>query len=120
MSGRVRVAREGELAPGKSKKFVLDAAGREVECFLVNWRGAHYAYVNKCRHIAMTMDWVENRFFDEDAEFLLCPTHGACYLPDTGLCVLGPPAGKALVRVPLHVEEGEIYAETPADFEDVL
>ncbi|MEA2625815.1 MAG: hypothetical protein QOD06_1860 [Candidatus Binatota bacterium] len=114
------IAAVGELAPGKSKKFMLDVGGREVECFLVNWRGGYHAYVNRCRHIAMSLDWVENRFFDLDREFLLCPTHGALYQPDSGFCVYGPPAGKRLIAVPLAIREGEIYAGMPDDFEDVL
>jgi nitrite reductase/ring-hydroxylating ferredoxin subunit len=116
----VPIARVGEIASGKSKTFKLEVGGREVECFVVCWNGAHYAYVNKCRHIAMSLDWVENRFFDEDRRFLLCATHGALYQPDSGECIFGPPCGKSLIRVPLEIRDGELYAETPADFEDVL
>jgi nitrite reductase/ring-hydroxylating ferredoxin subunit len=119
-SGSVRVAVVGEIPPGRSKKFELRVGDRDVECFVVNWCGEHYAYVNKCRHIAMSLDWVENRFFDETGDYILCPTHGACYLPDSGECVGGPPAGKRLVRVPLRIEENAIWASLPASFEDVL
>ena len=114
------VARAGELAPGRSKKFFLEVDGREVECFLVNWRGAHYAYVNRCRHVGMSLDWVENRFFDETGCWILCPTHGACYEPDSGACVEGPPIGKRLVRVPLKISGDGIYAGIPDDLEDVV
>ncbi len=114
------IARVGEIAPGTSKKFALEVRGQELECFVVFWNGAHYAYVNKCRHIAMSLDWVENRIFDEDRRFFLCATHGALYEPDSGECVFGPPCGKRLIRVPLTVREGQIYAEMPQDFEDVL
>jgi len=125
MSARAKVAmrlvaRLGELEPGKTKKFVLDVGGREVECFLVHWRGEHRAYVNKCRHIAMSLDWVENRFFDEGGRYVLCSTHGALFEPDSGECVSGPPFGRRLVRVPLETRGEEIWAETPQDFEDVL
>ena len=116
----LRVARIGEIPPGKSKKFVLSFGRSEVECFLVHWRGEHYAYVNKCRHIAMSLDWVENRFFDEERRYILCSTHGALFEPDSGECVDGPPFGKRLVRVPLEVRGDGIYAAVPADFEDVL
>jgi nitrite reductase/ring-hydroxylating ferredoxin subunit len=120
MAAEVRVARLGEIAEGKSKKFVLEVGGREVECFVVRWGDGHHAYVNRCRHIAMSLDWVENRFFDEDGRFLLCATHGALFEPDSGDCVAGPPVGKRLIRVPLEVRDGEIYAGVPEDFEDVL
>jgi len=122
MSGlgrKVLVACTDALPPGTSKKFSLDAGGREVECFIVNWQGGYHAYVNRCRHIAMSLDWLENRFFDLEREFLQCPTHGALYRPDTGFCVFGPPAGRSLIRVPLEIRGDEIYAGMPADFEDV-
>jgi nitrite reductase/ring-hydroxylating ferredoxin subunit len=114
------VARVGEIPAGKSKKFLLPVGALEVECFVVNWNGGYHAYVNKCRHIAMSLDWVENRFFDEDGCFLLCATHGALYEPDSGRCVDGPPLGKRLIKVPLELRDGEILAAAPDDFEDVL
>lgn len=120
VAGDVLIGHVGELGPGQSKKFVLAVAGRTLECFLIHWKGSHYAYVNRCRHIAMSLDWVENRFFDETGGLILCPTHGACYEPDSGECVAGPPFGKRLIRVPLAVRGENIYAAAPADFEDLL
>ena len=46
------------------------------------------------------------QFFTEEGDFLLCPTHGALYTPDTGECVSGPPCGKSLFPVQL-VERGD-------------
>lgn len=120
MAEPLAIARLGEIPPGKSKKFSLTVGGRDVECFVVHWNGAHHAYVNRCRHIALSLDWVENRFFDEDGRHLLCATHGALFEPDSGECVAGPPFGKRLIVVPLEIRGDEIYAHTPADFEDVL
>lgn len=113
------VAALGEIPPGKSKKFVLQVGGREIECFVVNWRGAHYAYVNQCRHIALSLDWVENRFFDEDCHYILCSTHGALFEPDSGECVVGPPFGQRLISVPLEVRGEEIYAGLPDEFSGI-
>jgi nitrite reductase/ring-hydroxylating ferredoxin subunit len=107
------ILRAGELEPGQSKKFVLSCAGRELECFVVNWKGLLRAFVNRCRHIPMTLDWVENQFFDEAADFLVCPTHGALYEPDGGECVIGPACGKALFAVPLVERDGAILALCP-------
>jgi nitrite reductase/ring-hydroxylating ferredoxin subunit len=109
----VPIARADELRPGQTKKFVLDCDGREVEAFLVNFGGALHAYVNRCRHVAMGLDWVENQFFTADGCYLQCATHGAFYVPDTGECIAGPPCGKSLVRVPLSVEDGIVLASPP-------
>lgn len=113
---RFVVGRTSELAPGSSRKFTLRIAGTDEECFVINVGGRFHAYVNRCRHVPLAMDWVDNQFFTEDGCYLICQTHGALYEPATGECLAGPePAcGKFLFRVPLEIEEGIIYARPPA------
>jgi len=110
----VRIARTGEVAPGETRKFVLVCRDEEVEGFVLNYAGALHAWVNRCRHVPMGLDWVENQFFTADGAYLQCATHGAWYLPDTGECVAGPPCGKHLVRVPLRIEGEDVLAECPS------
>ncbi|MBI3756879.1 MAG: Rieske 2Fe-2S domain-containing protein [Deltaproteobacteria bacterium] len=112
------VARVGEIPPGQTKKFFLQVDGREVECFVVNYGGELFAYVNRCRHVPMTMDWIENQFLTEDGRYILCATHGAAFEPDTGECVFGPPCGKFLDRVPLIIEADHVIAQRPIEEED--
>lgn len=107
------VGRVDELEPGCTKKLLLRCDGREIEAFLLNHEGRLYAYVNRCCHIPMTMDWVENQFLTEDGKFIQCATHGACYVPETGECVAGPPVGRTLTPVPLTIRNGEIFAACP-------
>ncbi|MGO9797978.1 MAG: Rieske (2Fe-2S) protein, partial [Candidatus Binatus sp.] len=57
---RYRVARIESLAPGESLKFMLPIRGADEECFLINFGGEFHAYVNRCRHVPMAMDWVDN------------------------------------------------------------
>jgi nitrite reductase/ring-hydroxylating ferredoxin subunit len=109
----VAVARTDEVGAGRTKKFFLQCAGREVEAFVLNHDGAFFAYVNKCCHIPMTMDWVENQFLTEDERFIQCATHGALYEPASGECVSGPPIGQCLTAVPLIVRDGVIHARCP-------
>jgi len=109
------VARVEDLAPGTTRKFVLQCAGREIEAFVVNHAGAFHAYVNRCCHIPMTMDWVENQFLTEDGAYIQCATHGALYEPASGECVGGPPLGQWLIAVPLTVRDGMILAACPED-----
>ena len=110
----VVVGEASTLRPGQTRKFLLPTAGEPVEAFAVNFRGELHAYVNRCRHVPMTMDWVENRFLDESGEHIVCATHGGLYRPDTGECVAGPPSGKALIRVALRVEGDRLIATVPA------
>lgn len=109
------IAREDEIEPGQTKKFMLSVEGRETECFLINYQGRFFAYVNRCAHVPMTMDWIDNQFLTEDGRYVLCATHGAAFEPDTGECVFGPPCGKYLVRVPLTISGGRIHASQPIE-----
>lgn len=109
----VTVATVDEVTPGRTKKFVLQCSGREVEAFVVNHDGELYAYVNRCCHIPMTMDWIDNQFLSEDGSYIQCATHGALYQPDTGACVAGPPVGKCLTQVPLTIRDQVILASCP-------
>jgi nitrite reductase/ring-hydroxylating ferredoxin subunit len=115
---RMVVARVGEVAPGRTKKFVFQCGAEEVEGFILNHEGRLHAYVNRCRHVAMGLDWVENQFFTEDGCYVQCATHGAYYLPDTGECIAGPPCGKSLFRIPLQIEGDEVVADPPSAVAD--
>ena len=103
----------GELAHGKSKKFTMKRAGREFEALLVNYDGTHFAYVNRCPHTGITLDWVNNQFFSSDNRYLMCATHGAVFEPPSGECVWGPCFGLSLQNVPLEIEADQIFARLP-------
>ncbi len=109
------VAGTGDLAPGHSLTFTLECNGRRVEAFLISYRDHFYAYVNQCRHVPMTLDWVENQFFSADGNYLLCSTHGAIYRPDTGECIDGPPCGRSLFRIPIRIAATRILARCPLE-----
>ncbi len=118
---RYRVCTSAALKPGESLKFMLPVRGTDEECFLINFRGNYHAYVNRCRHVPMAMDWIDNQFFAEHGRYLMCQTHNAYYEPSTGECIAGPPTacGKSLYRVPLEIDDGVIFARPPEqDFED--
>jgi len=112
---RYLVGPAAEIEPGESRKFMLPIEGADEECFVVNCRGEFHAYVNRCRHIPIPMDWVDNSFFAEGGRYLMCQTHGALYEPATGECLAGPTGacGKYLFRVPIEIERGLIYARPP-------
>lgn len=118
---RFRIGPVANLAAGESLKFMLPIRGADEECFLINFGGEYFAYVNRCRHVPMAMDWVDNQFFAEEGRYLMCQTHNAYYEPATGECIAGPASacGKFLYRVPIEIKEGIAYASPPAeDFED--
>jgi nitrite reductase/ring-hydroxylating ferredoxin subunit len=112
-SNRKRVASVGELEPGKSKKFTLRRGQRDLEALLVNHDGSHFAYMNRCPHTGITLDWVNNQFFSSDGRYLMCATHGAVFEPPSGECIWGPCFGLSLQSVPLEIDDDMIYARLP-------
>jgi nitrite reductase/ring-hydroxylating ferredoxin subunit len=111
------VAEVGELTHGASKKFRIRSGDRELEALLVNYGGALFAYRNRCPHVGITLDWVDNQFFSVDRRYLMCANHGAVFEPKTGECIWGPCAGLSLQSVSLEVEGKRIFARCP-DAED--
>jgi nitrite reductase/ring-hydroxylating ferredoxin subunit len=101
------------LAPGQSARFNLRCDGAPLEGFLVNHGGRFYAYVNRCAHAGTPLDLWPNEFFTEDGRHLVCATHGAVYLPESGLCVAGPCPGAALTPLPVAVEGAEVVISCP-------
>ncbi len=112
-SNRKRVASVGELEPGESKKFTLRRGQRDLEALLVNYDGSHFAYMNRCPHTGITLDWVNNQFFSSDGRYLMCATHGAVFEPPSGECIWGPCFGLSLQSVPLEIDDDMIYARLP-------
>ena len=112
---RYRVCTSAAVKPGESLKFIMPVQGADEECFVINFHGRYHAYVNRCRHVPMAMDWIDNQFFAEHGRYLMCQTHNAYYEPASGECIAGPPGacGKSLFRVPLEIEGGVIYARPP-------
>jgi nitrite reductase/ring-hydroxylating ferredoxin subunit len=63
---RKLVAKVGELAHGASKKFKIRRGEFDTEALLVNYQGNLFAYLNRCPHVGISLDWVDNQFFTVD------------------------------------------------------
>jgi nitrite reductase/ring-hydroxylating ferredoxin subunit len=109
----VEIGPVSSLPEGTTRKFTLTRDGREREAFVLHHAGGFVAYLNRCCHIPMTMDWVENQFLSDDGQHILCATHGALYEPESGECVAGPPLGQCLTRVPIEIRDGVLWADWP-------
>ena len=96
---------------GRAVAFDVVYAGQVLRAFAIRYEGLVHAYLNRCSHVPMEMDYQEGRFFDDTGRWLLCATHGAAYAPDTGACVGGPCRG-GLVKVELTEEGGQVRWHT--------
>ena len=97
------------MGEGMTRKFRYESGGKKRDGFVARFAGEIVAYENSCRHIAVNLDYADNRFFSRDGKHFLCQTHGAIYDPLTGLCVRGPCEGESLRKLQIEVHEGMIY-----------
>jgi nitrite reductase/ring-hydroxylating ferredoxin subunit len=91
--------------------FDVVHGGLHSRAFAVRFEGQVHAYLNRCTHVAMEMDWQPNQFFDDTGQWLLCSTHGAAYQPSSGECGGGPCQG-GLVKINLSEADGVVYWHT--------
>ena len=96
---------------GLAVPFDVVYGGQTCRAFAIRYRGQVHAWLNRCAHVAMELDWQPNRFFDDTGRWLLCSTHGAAYEPDTGACAGGPCRG-GLVRIEVSEAEGIVRWHT--------
>ena len=108
---RIRIATVKEVEEGKTIKFSFTRGERPMEGFVGRFKGELFAYQNTCRHIPISLDYGDNRFFTNQGDGLMCQTHGAVYEPDTGLCTRGPCAGASLFPLEIAEEDGVLWFE---------
>ena len=97
-----------------TKKFTLSNGKYNVEAMLLNYQGSLHAYLNRCPHIGISLDWGDKQFFTLDGRYLMCANHGATFEPGTGECIWGPCIGAALQSVPFEIEGAEIFVQYPS------
>lgn len=93
----------------KGIRFDLSQHGEHVTGFVVRYEGKPYAFVNRCAHVPVELDWQEGDFFEPDGHYIICATHGAHYEPTTGRCEIGPCRGASLQSLKVEERDGNIY-----------
>ncbi|MBL8385688.1 MAG: Rieske 2Fe-2S domain-containing protein [Burkholderiales bacterium] len=96
---------------GRGVRFEIARDGRAVQAFAVRCGGLARAYVNRCTHVAVELDWQPGVFYDAAGLYLLCSMHGASYDAATGACVGGPCRGRGLEPLAVREEDGRILLE---------
>lgn len=105
---------------GRGLRFEVVAGSTRCAAFAIRYRGKVFAYLNRCAHVPMELDWIAGSFLDAEAGVLVCATHGAMYEPESGRCAGGPCNGRGGLR-PLQVQEkdGAVYWQ-PDEFATAL
>jgi nitrite reductase/ring-hydroxylating ferredoxin subunit len=99
---------------GKGARFPVTAGGEDAIGFVVRFDGAVYAYLNRCAHVPIELDWTEGEFFESSGLYLMCATHGAIYLPESGRCAGGPCRGGRLRPITVLERDNQVFWQPDA------
>lgn len=96
---------------GDGVRFEAQRGAETVPAFVVRYEGVPRAYVNRCSHVAMELDWNAGKFFDLERTWLLCSTHAAYYDAASGACRGGPCRGRGLEPLAVVEHDGFIFLQ---------
>lgn len=100
---------------GKGVRFPVTAGGEDATGFVVRYNHAVHAYLNRCAHVPIELDWNQGEFFESSGLYLMCSTHGAIYAPETGRCEGGPCRGGRLRPITVMERANQIFWQ-PDDY----
>lgn len=109
MNRRPICASDELVEGGQGVRFTLDRQGVSEPAFAVRFGGRVHAYLNRCAHLPVELDWQPGQFFDHSGLYLICATHGALYAPDSGRCLGGRCNGKGLDPVTVIEDDGQVF-----------
>lgn len=94
---------------GIGVRFPVTAGGEDATAFVIRHGGKAYAYLNRCAHVPIELDWAPGEFFESSKMYLMCSTHGAVYIPSTGQCAGGPCRGGKLRPIGVTERDDALY-----------
>lgn len=111
-----RLCAAADLAErGKAVAFDVLLWGQPARAFALRFNGALVAYINRCAHVPVEMDWQPGEFLDHDKRWIVCAMHGASYQPANGRCVGGPCGRGQLMPVKIQEIDGQACWYPSAD-----
>ena len=112
-----RICLSSELVDGgPGVRFAVISEQGEQAAFAIRHAGRVFAYLNRCAHVPIELDWQPSEFFDHSKLYLICATHGALYAPDSGRCLGGRCNGKGLEKLTVAEIDGAVfYIPNPAE-----
>jgi nitrite reductase/ring-hydroxylating ferredoxin subunit len=108
------------LERGRAVGFDVLLWGQPARAFALRFDGRAVAYVNRCAHVPVEMDWQPGEFLDHDKRWIVCAIHGASYEPADGRCVGGPCGRSRLIRIRIEEANGQACWYPSQDIRPVL
>ncbi len=83
--------------------------GHSARAFVLRHEGRLVAYLNRCAHVPVEMDWQPGELLDADRRYIQCSIHGATYEPHSGRCVGGPCGQGKLVPIAVAERDAQVH-----------
>jgi nitrite reductase/ring-hydroxylating ferredoxin subunit len=94
---------------GRATVFDVLLWGQPARAFALRFDGRVVAYLNRCAHVPVEMDWQPGEFLDLERRWIVCSIHGATYEPADGRCIGGPCGRSRLMPLETHEAGGRVY-----------
>lgn len=108
--GYIFICQSADLIEGgKGIRFPVMAGLESTTGFTVRYNNVAHAYLNRCAHVPIELDWTEGEFFESSGLYLMCATHGALYSPESGQCLGGPCRGGRLRIISVIEKDGQVF-----------
>lgn len=110
------VCRLDELADPGAREFFVGPGDWPFRGFVVRRQGVVYAYANVCPHKGHALNLADDDFLVNvpgGGQMLRCASHGALFVPENGLCLVGPCSGRSLRRLECRVQDGAVLVRAP-------
>lgn len=99
-----------DIPEGEARTFPMPNESRTT-FFILHWGDKFYAYVNRCPHTGINLEYQENQFLSWDKAHIQCSVHGATFNIRDGRCVWGPCRGQFLKALPVQIIDDQIFIE---------
>jgi nitrite reductase/ring-hydroxylating ferredoxin subunit len=101
-------ASEALAEKGRAVLFDVRFVGAPARAFALRFDGRVVAYLNRCAHLSVEMDWQPGEFLDAEREYIVCAIHGASYEPGSGRCAGGPCGRGRLMAIDVVERDGRV------------
>ena len=107
----ISLCQTNEINDPGSKGIEIEHNGVSVSLFVIHKDGMFHAYINRCPHTGVNLDWQEHQFLDLDMSYIQCATHDALFEISSGECISGPCVGDALTPIELQISENALFVD---------
>jgi len=111
MKGREICPANALIDGGEGVEFEVLRNDEVLPAFAIRFSGVVYAYINRCSHMDLKLNFLHRNFLDLEKKHLICSTHGALYDPASGACRSGPCDGAGLMPLAVRETGGKVELE---------